>query len=195
MVGRPRKFDLDEALESAMEAFWATGYEATSMADLMEATGLHKGSLYQTFGDKHSLYKAALIKYLAEMRRVKNELLAQASTPLEAIRSVAHGLVDIADGDSEIPKGCMALNAVVEMSPGDPKVQAILVEHFALIRQSLVDVITRAQDLGEVDPHRPPELIAGMLMTFMSGLGTNLKGPLKMSEAHQLLDAQLEMLI
>ena len=195
MVGRPRKIDIDEALESAMEAFWATGYEATSLADLMKATGLHKGSLYQTFGDKHSLFKAALQKYLADMRQLKNELLKQADTPLQAIRSVTHGLVDIVDSDSEIPKGCMALNSVVELAPRDPEVQAILAEHFALIRKSIVEVVSQAQKSGEVDSSRPPELITGMLMTFMAGLGTNLKGPMQMAEAHQLLDAQLEAVI
>jgi len=194
MAGRPRKFDLDEALDSAMEAFWDTGYEATSMADLMAATGMHKGSLYQSFGDKHSLYKAALSKYLLGMRNVKNELLKQASTPMEAIRLVSHGLVDIADGDSEIPKGCMALNSVVELAPRDPEVQAILAEHFSLMRQSMVKALSRAQEMGELSKNRSPELIASLLMTFMSGLGTNLKGPLKMAEAHQLLDAQLEAL-
>lgn len=195
MVGRPRKIDVDEALESAMEAFWATGYETTSLADLMVATGLHKGSLYQTFGDKHSLYVAALQKYLADMRRLKNDLLKQANTPLQAIRLVTHGLVDIVDGDSEVPKGCMALNSVVEMSPRDAEVEAILAEHFALIRESMVEVVMKAQESGEVDSSRPPELIVGMLMTFMSGLGTNLKGPLQMAEAHQLLDAQIEAMI
>ena len=50
-VGRPREFDEEAALEAAMDAFWAKGYEATSMADLCNCTGLHKGSLYQAFGD------------------------------------------------------------------------------------------------------------------------------------------------
>jgi TetR/AcrR family transcriptional repressor of nem operon len=195
MVGRPREFDFDEALDSAMHAFWATGYEATSMADLMAATGLHKGSLYQTFGDKHSLFIAALRKYLGGMRQHKNELLEQAATPLEGIRNVAHGMVDMADGDSECPKGCMVINSVVELAPRDPEVKAILVEHMTLMRQSLVEVLTKGQALGEIDAQRPAELIAGLLMTFMAGLGTNLKGPMQMEEAHQLLDQQLAIIL
>ena len=69
MVGRPRQFDVDQTLDAAMRAFWARGYEATSMADLMAATGLHKGSLYQAFGDKHALFIEALKRYLGEMAR------------------------------------------------------------------------------------------------------------------------------
>lgn len=55
MVGRPRQFDEEQVLDAAMKAFWAKGYESTSLADLVEVTGLHKGSLYQAFGDKHTL--------------------------------------------------------------------------------------------------------------------------------------------
>ena len=64
-VGRPREFDEEAALEAAMDAFWAKGFEATSMTDLCNCTGLHKGSLYQAFGDKHTLFLKAL-KHLSE---------------------------------------------------------------------------------------------------------------------------------
>ena len=103
MVGRPRQFDEDEVLEAAMEAFWANGYEATSLSQLMEATGLHKGSLYQAFGDKHSLFLAALERYLGNMRRQKNELVAAAATPLDALRDSAHAMLDIAGPSARAP--------------------------------------------------------------------------------------------
>ncbi len=63
-VGRPREFDEDSVLEAAMEVFWRKGYEATSLADLCDCTGLHKGSLYQTFGSKHDLFMKALKHYI-----------------------------------------------------------------------------------------------------------------------------------
>ena len=59
-MARPREFDISDALDRAMEAFWRHGYEATSMADLMEAMSLQKGSIYKAFNDKHSLFMAAL---------------------------------------------------------------------------------------------------------------------------------------
>ena len=62
-VGRPREFDEEAALEAAMDAFWQKGYEATSLSDLCTCTGLHKGSLYQAFGDKHQLFMRALLHY------------------------------------------------------------------------------------------------------------------------------------
>ena len=75
MVGRPREFDEEQVLDAAMKAFWANGYEATSLADLVSVTGLHKGSLYQAFGDKHSLFIQTLSRYLQNIRHHKNQVL------------------------------------------------------------------------------------------------------------------------
>src|ERR1700750_1131519 len=54
--GRPRSFDVDAAVERAMQAFWSRGYHATALPDLLRATKLSRGSLYAAFGDKHSLF-------------------------------------------------------------------------------------------------------------------------------------------
>ena len=64
-MARPREFDVDEALQAATEVFWDRGFEATSLADLMEATGLHKGSIYKAFGSKHEFFTRALTQYYA----------------------------------------------------------------------------------------------------------------------------------
>ncbi len=195
MVGRPRKFDEDQVLDAAMQAFWARGYEATSMADLMAATGLHKGSLYQAFGDKHALFLSALSRYLENMRHQKNALLNGADTPLGGLKAVVHGMVDIVDGDSACPKGCMAVNALVELAPHDPDVQTIMVNHMQIMRGSMEDVIRRGQAAGEVRDDRPAEVITSLIMTFMAGLGAQLKGPMTKGQAHDLLDAQLDALL
>jgi AcrR family transcriptional regulator len=65
VMGRPREFDTDAALEKAMRLFWAKGYEGTSVADLTETLGISKPSLYAAFGDKQSLFRAALERYAA----------------------------------------------------------------------------------------------------------------------------------
>ena len=194
MVGRPREFDVDQALDAAMRAFWAKGYEATSLADLMSVTGLHKGSLYQAFGDKHSLFVLALQRYLGDMRRQKNELLSQAPTPLDGMRSVMHRMIDIADSDCACPKGCMAINSLVELAPHDAKVQEIMADHMQSMRSSLEETVADAQLAGQVGQGRPAELITAMLFTFLAGLGTRMRGHLSKADAHDLLDAQLEAL-
>ena len=194
MVGRPREFDIEQVLDAAMHAFWAKGYEATSLADLMQATGLHKGSLYQTFGDKHALFVQALKRYLEDMRRQKNALLKEAPTPLDGVTNVAHRMLDIADDDCTCPKGCLAVNTLVELAPHDSEVQQVMAAHMQHMRRSLEETVSRAQEAGQLGRQRSPEVIAALIMTFMAGLATTLKGPLTKVEAHKLLDALLESL-
>lgn len=194
MVGRPREFDMDQALEAAMEAFWAKGYEATSLSDLMAVTGLHKGSIYKAFGDKHSLFIKALKRYLEDMRKDKDKLLAGAPSPLEGLRAVAHGMVEIVD-DGPCPKGCMAINALVEVAPHDDEVHAIMLDHIARMNHSITETVAQAQAAGEMSRERPPELVAAIMQTFIAGLGTTMKGPVTKKQAHMLVDAQIEAML
>lgn len=194
MVGRPREFDVDEVLDAAMATFWSRGYESTSLSDLMSATGLHKGSLYKAFGDKHSLFLQSLKRYLGNMRRTKNEILAEAPTPLDGIRAVVHRMIDFID-DGPCPMGCMAINAMVELAPHDDEVRAIMTDHIANQRASLTELIANAQAAGQISKARPPELITALLMTMLAGLAATIKGAISKTEAHALADAQIEALI
>ena len=85
-MARPREFDLDEALDGAMNAFWARGYEATSLADLMAATGLAKGSIYKAFDDKHDLFMQALRRYLDNLCRDTSQILEGTASPATGLR-------------------------------------------------------------------------------------------------------------
>ena len=83
-LGRPREFDPEVALERALEAFWTHGYDATSITDLLDATGLAKGSLYKGFGDKKHLFTLALDAYLADANSGLAECDASSETGREA---------------------------------------------------------------------------------------------------------------
>ena len=192
MVGRPREFDVDQALDDAMQAFWTKGYEATSLTDLMAATGLHKGSIYQTFGDKHSLFLRALHRYLAEMRETQRAGLRSAPTPLDGLRTGAHHILDMADSNEECPRGCLAINCLVELAPHDAEVKKILGDHMKHMRSTIGETIGDAQTAGQVRKDRPPEVLTAMIMTFMAGLAATLKSGLGKVEAHRLLDAQMD---
>ena len=195
MVGRPREFDPDTVLEAAMRAFWAKGYEATSLADLMAVTGLHKGSLYQAFGDKHSLFVQALSRYLEDMGRQVGEIVASAESPIDALHQVLHRMIDIVDSDNECPMGCLAVNSLIELAPHDPEVQRILSDHIGIMEKSMEQKIAEAQAAGQISTTRSPALITGLMTTFMSGLGANMKGMLSKADAHELMDEQIKALM
>lgn len=195
MVGRPREFDEEQVLDAAMKAFWANGYEATSLADLVSVTGLHKGSLYQAFGDKHALFIQTLNRYLHNIRHHKNQVLDAADTPLAGIRAVLHGFIDMSEDDSSCPQGCMAVKAIVEIAPHDPEVQRIMEEHRNGMRASMEKRLRLAQANGELGEAKSPEMITSLLMIFMDGLATLAAGPTSLEQAHALLDGQLDALL
>jgi len=195
MVGRPREFDEEQVLDAAMKAFWANGYEGTSLADLVSVTGLHKGSLYQAFGDKHALFVQTLNRYLHGIRQHKNQILEQAEKPLQGIHDVLHGFIDMSETDSSCPKGCMAVKSLVEMAPHDPQVQRIMEDHKDVMRASLENSLRKAQANGELSKDKSPEMITALLMIFMDGLAALASGPATPEQAHALLDGQLDALV
>src|ERR1700730_2144482 len=76
-MARQKEFDRDEVLHKAMEVFWSRGYEASSIQDLVKRMGINRQSLYDTFGDKHTLYLQALDRYREVEGRKIVELLEQ----------------------------------------------------------------------------------------------------------------------
>jgi TetR/AcrR family transcriptional repressor of nem operon len=194
MVGRPRQFDEEQVLDAAMKAFWANGYEATSLADLVSVTGLHKGSLYQAFGDKHSLFIQTLNRYLTNIRQHKNQVLQRADSPLGGVRAVLHHFIDMSEADSDCPQGCMAVKMLVEMAPHDAEVQRIMEDHKNVMRTTIEGRVAEAKANGDLISDRSPELITALIMIFMDGLATQATGPMIIEEAHAVLDAQLDAL-
>ncbi|MGI9270577.1 MAG: TetR/AcrR family transcriptional regulator [Woeseiaceae bacterium] len=183
-VGRPREFDEEAALEAAMDAFWSKGYEATSMADLCGCTGLHKGSLYQAFGDKHQLFMDALKHYSDSEFREVAAVAFQSDSPLENIRAAMSKICD----DAGHEKGCLVINSMVELAPHDPKVRAA-VRSFAEQRlRVMADMIGKAQKLGEISVKQEPHKLARQLMMTLAGGAVMVKGLIEADDIRETLN-------
>ncbi len=183
-VGRPREFDEEAALEAAMDAFWSKGFEATSMADLCSCTGLHKGSLYQAFGDKHQLFMDALKHYSDSEFREVAAVAFQSASPLENIRAAINKICDDASED----KGCLVINSMVELAPHDAEVRAA-VQGFAEQRlRVMADMIGKAQELGEISVDRPPEKLARQLLMTLAGGAVMVKGLIAADDIRETLN-------
>ena len=178
-----------------MHCFWSKGYEATSLTDLVEATGLLKGSLYRAFGDKHALFTQSLDRYLATMRVTVRRTLEDAATPVGGIRTALHRVIDIADADSREPRGCMAINSLIELVPNNAEVRALMLAHRKHVRGLLVDKLVEARAAGELVTQRDPDEAVALLMTFVAGLAATMKGPLSKADAHRLLDVQMDAVL
>jgi TetR/AcrR family transcriptional repressor of nem operon len=155
---------------------------------------LHKGSLYQAFGDKHTLFIQTLNRYLTNVRQHKNQVLQRAVTPLGGVRAVLHHFIDMSEADSDCPQGCMAVKTLVEMAPHDAEVQRIMEDHKNVMRATMESRVAEAKANGDLISDRSPELITALIMIFMDGLATQATGPMNVEEAHAVLDAQLDAL-
>jgi TetR/AcrR family transcriptional repressor of nem operon len=117
-VGRPKNFEPDVVVAQAMETFWTKGYGGTSPADLAEATGVAKGSLYHSFGSKRELFTKALDLYGRTGSELTEEFLSRPGTAKERIHAYFVLLVDI-DLDGPVRRGCLAQNTIEELGGRD----------------------------------------------------------------------------
>ena len=171
-------------LGAAMDAFWRQGYEATSLADLCAATGLHKGSLYQAFGDKHQLYLRTLQHYMEQMFKEVTASAFLSDSPLGNLRSLVHKVIEKCVTD----QGCLAVNAMVELAPHDPDVKAMLDNAYTRRQRILTDLIGKAQRAGEVTIEQTPERLATLLAVTLAGVAASVKGFMRADEATTVIE-------
>ncbi len=122
-MARPRQFDEEQVKEALMNVFWDKGYEATSMQDLVAATGLLKGSLYGAFGDKRALYMIALNHYDRTRIQAGVDMLAGQGTGQEKVKQLFDSVIESVKA-GVFAGGCLLCNASVEMAPVDKAVES-----------------------------------------------------------------------
>ena len=168
-MARPREFDMDVALDAAMSTFWTQGYDATSMTDLVEATGLQKGSIYKAFEDKHDLFVKSLTRYLEGAHKAMHAALTEADSPMEGLRAWMQNVVLLCC-DQPVQRGCLAMNAAVELGPHDEKVSDLLQGHHARASRLLTDTIASGQQAGQIRTDLSAEKLSQSLFVFAAGL-------------------------
>ena len=187
-VGRPREFDEEAVLEAAMDAFWQKGYESTSMSDLCDCTGLHKGSLYQAFGDKHQLFMRALAHYAESEFHEVMKVVEQQDTALGRVRAAVGKICDDAGND----KGCMMINSMVELAPHDPEVKAALQKFGGQRLGAMAEMIAQAQQAGEIRAELEPEKLARQLMVTLAGSAAMVKGFLEREQILEVIEGLID---
>jgi len=194
-IGRPRKLEPEAILEIAIGVFWDKGYEATSIADILKATGLHKGSLYQTFGDKKSLFIACLTCYQEQMLNKISQTVNAAENPIKGLKLAMHEMITESCTQGECSnKGCMAVNTLVETAPHDIEIRQVLELNDNKFHDFIIKTLDKAQNEFGYQLKYPAEITFGIMMTFMCGLSSVSKNMLNIEQSRHLLDVQLQML-
>lgn len=144
-----KRFDTDQVLDTVMQAFWARGYEATSMQDLVERTGVNRASLYATYGDKHELFLSALRMYDEKMRRKLLADLEAEYDPREAIRRLFLAFADRV-GKAGGNRGCFLTNTALELAAHDPQARRVVVHAQEEIEAFFARMIVKGRLQGEI---------------------------------------------
>ena len=152
-----------------MNVFWTHGYHATSLTDLLDGTGLSRGSLYKAFGDKKSLFLRALDRYAAAGLQELGDTLSIPGSVRDAIRNAFAIYVPLSAG-SKGRRGCMVMATAAEMLPHDPEVGARVQEVFSRIQDLLVDAVRRGQAAGEIPVNRDARELARFMVCQIEGM-------------------------
>lgn len=168
-VGRPKKYDREEALDRAMQAFWRHGYEATSTADLEAQMGMNRSSLYAEFGSKHGLYEAALERYLTD---VVPGFIGELSGPDAGMGAIEAVLARFSSwaGAPGTEAGCMICNAATETATDDEVSRAMVQRYIVTLQAGFRTALGAAVAQGEVDASLDVEGWSAKLATTLLGM-------------------------
>lgn len=168
-MARPREFNADATLEKAMQAFWARGFEATSLDDLCTATGLGRSSLYAAFGDKQSLYLSALSRYEdAAVGRINAVLKSSASPRAGIAQFVQRVIDDIVAGPGR--RGCFIGNCAAELARNDPVVSARVRQSIDRVQSAFRDALLQAKGAGDIRKDADVDALSAFIMSGIQGL-------------------------
>jgi TetR/AcrR family transcriptional repressor of nem operon len=168
VMARPREFDETAVLEAAMNCFWAQGFAQTSVRDLTERMGITGASLYNAFGDKRSLYRQAFIYYLAQSVRDRIARVEKLP-PATAVRAFFEEIIERSVDDKQ-RRGCLLVNAALELAPYDPEIQNLVVDEMVFIEAFFRRCIEAGQKDGSITDTRSADGLSKLLLSVLLGI-------------------------
>ncbi len=164
-----KKFNESEVLDSAMLAFWRHGYEGTSMQDLVDATGINRGSIYAAFSSKRELFLRALRHYDRVYRERHLRRVSETHPPRDAIIEAFVSAARVPD-DAGRPCGCLLVNSALELSPHDPEVNTLVQQSLRAVERFFLMHIEAARQAGEIAAEVDARATAQALLGLFLGL-------------------------
>jgi TetR/AcrR family transcriptional repressor of nem operon len=162
-----KRFDQSAALERAMRVFWERGYEATSIQDLLDATGINRGSLYATFGDKRHLFLAAVDRYMEKVAMPLFDL-AQGD-PREAIEGMFEAIIR-RTSDRALPRGCLITNSALECRRLGGEIKSRIEHELKLQEAKIYAALRRAVAMKLLSPDQDLRALAHFFLGVAHGL-------------------------
>ncbi len=190
---RAKAFDPEVALDRAVELFWRLGYEGTSMAKLLEFMGISRQSLYDTYGDKHSLFIAAVDRYRSNVQAQFQTIIAGEPSPLAGIRAVFEWINEVVVETPE-HRSCLMANSALELGQRDAEVRERVAEHLRQLEDVFHAVLERGREAGEIATDHDPRALARFLTNAIHGLGIMARGGASTPTLRDSIDTTLALL-
>lgn len=168
-VGRPREFDLDEAIRSAMNVFWDRGYHDAALPDLLTAMGISKGSFYKAFGDKKTIFLRAMELYSEDAAQSIRNVLASDPSPKIAIHNAFLRFANLSSG-ADGRRGCFAVLTAAEMLPVDTDTAKLVRTHYKRLQDLFAEAVKKGQDMGEINKDLDPDAVSQFIVAHAQGM-------------------------
>jgi len=167
-MARKKGFDPHQALRAAVDVFWDSGYEKTSLDDLMNKMGVGRQSLYDTFGNKRSLYLQALDEYRAMTQADTKHLFASGRSVRDCFRAILFGIAG--ESRARLERGCMMINANLERARADKALNALIKRNATEVREIFSAALRSGQRAGEIPPDKDPAALATFMFSTVHGM-------------------------
>jgi TetR/AcrR family transcriptional repressor of nem operon len=173
-MARTKDFDEIEVLGKAIDIFWHKGYNGTSMQDLVDGLGISRSSLYDTYGDKHTLFIKALESY---QNAASGKICGIISSPGSAKETIKRLLEFITNGllNDQKHKGCFMVNAEVEVAPHDKEVSQLVCANDQQVEDAFYLAIKKGQDSGEITNRQDARALARFTFNTVKGIRVTAK--------------------
>jgi AcrR family transcriptional regulator len=191
-LGRPRSFDIDRALDRALQVFWRKGYEGASLSDLTKAVGVNRPSLYAAFGDKEALFRKALDRYLEGPAAYTQEALKE-STARAVVERLLRGAADLNSAPCN-PGGCLMVRGALASSEAADSVRQALTARRAAGEAALSRRLQRAKSEGDLPANVNPADLARYVATIIYGMAVLAAGGASRDKLERVIEMTLRTL-
>lgn len=193
-MARPVEFDENKVLTNAMEQFWREGYEASSVQKLLDCTGINRGTLYNSFGDKETFFKSCVDQYNKVVDKQISASLKNAKlAPWDAIEAYFDETV-LNVTNKHRSMGCLLVNSVCESINYDKEMRKVVRGSLATIRKALVARLKEAHKNRKVKKGVSVEFAADVLMNSLHGIRVNSRDGKTPKQLKELIKFSLSSL-
>jgi AcrR family transcriptional regulator len=187
--GRPRTFDVDQAVNQALKVFWRKGYEGASLSELTKAMGINRPSLYATFGDKAALFRKALDRYMEGPAVYFCEALSR-RTAREVVEHLLHRAAD-AMADPHNPRGCLYVQSALASGKEGDSIRRELISRRAAGEAEICRRLKRAKAEGDLPPDCNPADLTRFIATVLRGMAVQAAGGATRAQLQRVAETAL----